>query len=87
MRSPNQRSRARTSERGAVSLLAGCVQGGGGTGALALDMAAATTLVLHRAGVDIVDDLGFDTADERFFSHRVRGDGGRQVTAARLVTA
>ena len=57
------------------------------TGALALDMAAATTLALHRAGVDIVDDLGFDTADERFFSHRVRGDGGRQVTAARLVTA
>ena len=36
---------------------------------------------------DIVDDLGFDTADERFFSHRVRSDGGRQVTAARLVTA
>ena len=57
------------------------------TGALALDMAAATTLALHRAGIDIVDDLGFDTADERFFSHRVRGDGGRQVTAARLVTA
>lgn len=57
------------------------------TGTLALDMAAATTLALHRAGIDIVDDLGFDTADERFFSHRVRGDGGRQVTAARLVTA
>jgi YfiH family protein len=56
-------------------------------GSLALDMAAATTLVLHRAGVDIVDDLGFDTADERFFSHRVRGDVGRQITAARLVTA
>ena len=34
-----------------------------------------------------VDDLGFDTADERFFSHRVRGDVGRQITAARLVTA
>ncbi|MEC7403627.1 MAG: polyphenol oxidase family protein, partial [Actinomycetota bacterium] len=56
-------------------------------GTLALDMAAATTLALHRAGVDIIDDLGFDTADERFFSHRVRGDVGRQVTAARLVTA
>ena len=56
-------------------------------GTLALDMAAATTLALHRAGVDIVDDLGFDTADERFFSHRVRGDVGRQITAARLVTA
>ena len=56
-------------------------------GTLALDMAAATTLALHRAGVDIIDDLGFDTADERFFSHRMRGDVGRQITAARLVTA
>ncbi len=57
------------------------------TGTLALDMATATTLALHRAGVDIVDDLGFDTADERFFSHRVRADVGRQITAARLVVA
>ncbi|MEO0494371.1 MAG: polyphenol oxidase family protein [Actinomycetota bacterium] len=56
-------------------------------GTLALDMATATTHALHRAGVEYIDDLGFDTADERFFSHRVRGDVGRQITAARLVTA
>lgn len=55
-------------------------------GSLALDMALATTLALERVGVDAVDDLGFDTADDRWFSHRVRGDVGRQVTAARLVT-
>lgn len=65
----------------------GACRGETASGTLALDMAAATTLALYRAGVDIVDDLGFDTADERFFSHRVRGDVGRQITAARLVTA
>ncbi len=54
-------------------------------GTLALDMASATEHALRNAGVDSIDDLGFDTADERWFSHRVRGDAGRQVTAARLV--
>lgn len=54
-------------------------------GTLALDMATATTHALLQAGVDLIDDLGFDTTDDRFFSHRVRGDVGRQITAARLV--
>ena len=57
------------------------------SGGLALDMARATGHALTRAGVTTIDDLGFDTADERWFSHRVRGDRGRQVTAARLVAA
>lgn len=56
-------------------------------GGLALDLGAATTHALQAAGVVSIDDLGFDTADERWFSHRVRADRGRQVTAARLVTA
>ena len=55
-------------------------------GSLALDMGVAATEVLHRCGVPEVDDLGFDTAEDRWFSHRLRGDSGRQVTAARLVS-
>ena len=54
-------------------------------GDLALDMALAVTRSLQRAEVVSIDDLGFDTADDRWFSHRVRRDTGRQVTAARLV--
>ncbi|MEM9201198.1 MAG: polyphenol oxidase family protein [Actinomycetota bacterium] len=53
----------------------------------ALDMATATAHALRAAGVTSIDDLGFDTADPRWFSHRVRRDGGRQVTAARLVAS
>ena len=56
-------------------------------GTPALDMARATTLALHGAGVDHVDDLGIDTADEAYFSHRVRADQGRQVTAVRMVAS
>jgi len=50
-----------------------------------VDMALAVTRALQRAEVVSIDDLGFDTADDRWFSHRVRRDTGRQVTAARLV--
>lgn len=53
-------------------------------GAPALDMAAAVGAVLAACGVDEIVDLGLDTADERYFSHRVRGDSGRQVTAVVL---
>lgn len=56
-------------------------------GTPALDMAGGVRMVLERAGVTDIDDLGLDTADERWFSHRVRRDTGRQVTAARLVTS
>ncbi|MEM8707477.1 MAG: laccase domain-containing protein [Actinomycetota bacterium] len=69
------------------SAVGGACRGETTAGTLALDMATATTHALHQAGIASVDDLGFDTADERFFSHRVRGDVGRQVTAARLVQA
>lgn len=50
----------------------------------ALDMAAATRVVLERAGVERITDLGHDTADERFHSHRTRADAGRQVSVVRL---
>lgn len=53
-------------------------------GAPALDMAAAVAAVLAGSGVEEFVDLGFDTADEVYFSHRVRGDAGRQVTAVVL---
>lgn len=45
----------------------------------ALDLRAGVTSVLGD-GV-AVQDLGFDTTDERWFSHRQRGDGQRQMTA------
>ena len=53
-------------------------------GAPALDLAAAARAALLAAGVSEVDDLGYDTADDRFFSHRLRGDARRMATAARL---
>lgn len=54
-------------------------------GATALDMAMATTHALRAAGVSHIDDLGIDTADDAYFSHRTRADAGRQVTAVRMV--
>lgn len=56
-------------------------------GAPALDLAAAVEAALRDCGVDEVEDLGLDTSDERFFSHRVRGDRGRQAAAVRLESA
>lgn len=53
-------------------------------GAPALDLASAVRAALSAAGVSEVEDLGFDTSDECFFSHRVRGDLARQATAVRL---
>ena len=46
----------------------------------ALDLVAAVTASLAAVGVTRVDDLGLDTAAPDFFSHRCRGDTGRQVT-------
>ena len=54
-------------------------------GAACLDMTAAVESVLRDTGVTRVSNVGLDTADERWFSHRTRGDVGRQVTAVRLV--
>ena len=53
-------------------------------GTPALDLVAAVRGALNTAGVSDVEDLGFDTAGECFFSHRVRGERARQVTAVRL---
>ena len=56
-------------------------------GTPALDLAAAARGALQAAGVSCVEDWGIDTAAEQFFSHRVRGDVGRQALAARLEPA
>ena len=69
----------------AVAAAAGCdVAGVTSWGAPALDLCAAVRGALGSAGVNDVDDLGFDTASDGFYSHRARGDRGRQATAARL---
>jgi len=54
-------------------------------GAVCLDMAGAVESVLRDAGITRVSNVGLDTADEMWFSHRTRGDVGRQVSAVRLV--
>ena len=56
-------------------------------GAPALDLVAAVRGALGEAGVEEVDDLGFDTAHDDFYSHRVRGDQARLATAVRLEPA
>ncbi|MCY4069040.1 MAG: polyphenol oxidase family protein [Acidimicrobiaceae bacterium] len=56
-------------------------------GAPALDLAAAVKASLRAAGVERMTDTGLDTADERFFSHRLRGEPARMATAARLEPA
>ncbi|MCY4664055.1 MAG: laccase domain-containing protein [Acidimicrobiaceae bacterium] len=53
-------------------------------GAPALDLVAAVRGALSTAGVSDMEDLGFDTAHDRFFSHRVRGELARQATTVRL---
>lgn len=49
----------------------------------ALDLAAAVGAALRRAGVDALDDVGECTAcagdGTKYFSHRARGDTGRQA--------
>ncbi len=69
----------------AVAAAAGCdVSGATSWGTPALDLCAAVSGALSAAGVSDVEDLGLDTAGRGFFSHRARGDRGRQATAARL---
>jgi polyphenol oxidase len=49
-------------------------------GTVAFDLPAGVKLALARAGVDQVEHLDACTAcDRRFFSHRARGDTGRQA--------
>ncbi|MFT5201090.1 MAG: YfiH family protein [Candidatus Aldehydirespiratoraceae bacterium] len=68
-----------------VQAVAGpCVRGVTRDGEPALDMAAAVKSVLEEAGVVELIDLGLDTADAAFYSHRTRHDPERQVTVAWL---
>lgn len=68
-----------------VASAAGCdVSAATSWGTPALDLCAAVLGALDAAGVSDVEDLGLDTARGGFFSHRARGDRGRQATAARL---
>jgi len=56
------------------------VQGTTAAGTPALDVPAAVRASLAGAGVDDVDDVGICTAcDTGYFSHRARGDAGRQA--------
>ena len=72
-------------ELAAVASAAGCeVAGVTSWGTPALDLCAAVRGALAAAAVSDVEDLGLDTAVDGFFSHRARGDRGRQATAARL---
>jgi len=72
-------------ELGAVASAAGCdVAAVTSWGTPALDLGAAVHGALASAGVIEVEDLGLDTARDSFFSHRTRGDQGRQATVARL---
>ena len=53
-------------------------------GAPALDLVSAVREALRTVGVSDLEDLGFDTSHEGFFSHRVRGELARQATTVRL---
>ncbi len=53
-------------------------------GTPSLDLAAAVTWCLTATRVYEVDDMGLDTTDPRFFSHRLRAEPQRQVAAAWL---
>lgn len=48
----------------------------------ALDVAAAARHALDGSGVGVVEDLGLDTSDDQWFSHRVRAEPGRQAVVA-----
>lgn len=56
-------------------------------GTPALDVAAAVRSALDAAGVAPPLDHGLDTADAGFWSHRCRGEAGRQSTVAWLEPA
>ncbi len=73
------------SDLAAVAAAACCDVGGVTSwGAPALDLVGAVRGSLGAAGVSDVEDLGFDTAHDSFFSHRARGEFARQATAVRL---
>lgn len=54
------------------------------SGRPALDLPGAVAAALHALDVHAVDDLGLDTVDDRWFSHRTRADEGRQASVVWL---
>ena len=59
------------------------IQGQTEWGAPSLDMRHVARIALERAGVTDIHDIKLCTAgDQRFFSHRARGDTGRMMLAA-----
>lgn len=56
-------------------------------GSSALDVPALLAESLRRAGVVDLVDHGYDTADQQFFSHRLRADAGRHAAVAWLRAA
>jgi polyphenol oxidase len=68
-----------------AAVLGDAVRGRTAAGAPALDLTVAAVAALRRGGVVQVDDDGSCTAcDPRWFSHRARGDTGRQAAVAWL---
>ncbi len=53
-------------------------------GSPALDVPSLVAEVLGRAGVDALVDHGYDTADPRFYSHRLRAEAHRHAAIAWL---
>jgi hypothetical protein len=68
-----------------AAILGERVRGYTASGEPALDLTAAVTEALGRSGVSTIDDDGSCTAcGRRWFSHRARGDLGRQAAVAWL---
>lgn len=52
------------------------------TGTAGLDMPTAVGFALARRGIDVDTDVACTGCDERWYSHRMRGDAGRHATVA-----
>jgi copper oxidase (laccase) domain-containing protein len=63
------------------------VRGRTANGDPALDVPALVAEALRRAGVSDLVDHGYDTADQRFFSYRLRSDVGRHAAVVWLRAA
>lgn len=66
-----------------AAVLGPSVRGRTADGAEALDLPAAVRAALEAEGVAVLDDLGLSTGeDDRYYSHRARGDTGRHALVA-----
>jgi len=63
------------------------VRGRTAEGSPALDLPALVAEGLRRAGVTDLVDHGYDTAEQRFFSHRLRAETGRHAAVVWLRAA